>query len=270
MGLTFNKPLEEIIRARYSVRNYEERPLSQELINKIDNYIGKLDNPFNIKVRIHLIKKETYKDVIRLGTYGVIKGANYYLVAACENKDFALEALGYTFEKLILYCTSLGLGTVWLGGTFSKGDFGKTINLKSSEILPVVSPIGYEGGKKSFLASLMKDHKNIRKDYSELFFNENFNTHLSKEESKEYGEVFEMVRLAPSSMNNQPWRLLKVKDDIHIYNNGSTAMSQIDIGIALSHLDLYMKEKGIKGEFKFENPVIKSKYAYVISWVRDN
>ena len=116
----------------------------------------------------------------------------------------------------------------------------------------------------------MKDHKNIRKDYSELFFNENFHTHLSKEESKEYGEVFEMVRLAPSSMNNQPWRLLKIKDDIHIYNNGSTAMSQIDIGIALSHLDLYMKEKGIKGEFKFENPVIKSKYAYVISWVRDN
>ncbi len=58
MGLTFNKPLEEIIRARYSVRNYEERPLSQELINKIDNYIGKLDNPFNIKVRIQLIKRK--------------------------------------------------------------------------------------------------------------------------------------------------------------------------------------------------------------------
>lgn len=269
MELLFNKPLEEIIKARYSVRNYEDKPLSQELIEKIENYIGELDNPFKIKVRINLIKRETYKDVIRLGTYGVIKGANYYLVAACEDKDFALEALGYTFEKLILYCTSLGLGTVWLGGTFSKGDFGKTINLKSNEILPVVSPFGYEGGKKSFLASFMKDHKNNRKDYSELFFNENFDTSLSREEAKEYGEAFEMVRLAPSSMNKQPWRIVKVKDDIHIYNSGSIAMNKIDMGIALCHLDLYMKEKGISGDFKFVNPFIKSKYAYVISWIRN-
>ncbi|WP_195265057.1 nitroreductase family protein [Clostridium sp. 1001275B_160808_H3] len=268
MEMIFNKPLEEVIRARYSVRNYEDKHLSQELIEKIENYISELDNPFNIKVRIHLIKKETYKDVIRLGTYGVIKGANYYLVAACENKDFALEALGYTFEKLILYCTSLGLGTVWLGGTFSKGDFGKTINLKSNEILPAVSPVGYEGGKKSFLASFMKDHKNKRKDYSEVFFNVSFDTPLSKEEAKEYGEAFEMVRLAPSSMNKQPWRIVKVQNDIHIYNSGNNDMNKIDMGIALCHLDLYMKEKGISGDFKFVNPFIECKYAYVISWLR--
>lgn len=270
MELMFNKPIEEIIRARYSVRNYEDKLLSEELIDEIENYISELDNPFKVKVRINLIKKENYKDVIRLGTYGVIKGANYFLVAACENKDFALEALGYTFEKLILYCTSLGLGTVWLGGTFSKGDFEKTINLKNNEILPAVSPLGYRGGKKSFLASFMKDHKNIRKDYEKLFFNDNFDTSISKEEAKEYGEAFEMIRLAPSSMNNQPWRIVKVKDDIHIYNSGGIAMSKIDIGIALCHLDLYMKEKGINGEFKFINPVLKTKNAYVISWVRDN
>ena len=82
-----------------------------------------MDNPFGVKVRVRLVKKEKYDGVVRLGTYGVISGANYYLVGVCEKGDFALEALGYTFEKAILYCTSLGLDSVWLGASFSKSAF---------------------------------------------------------------------------------------------------------------------------------------------------
>ena len=66
-----------------------------------------------------------------------------------------LIALGYSLEKVILYCTSLGLGTVWLGGTFNKGNFAKAVNLKENEILPIVSPVGYEGGKKSLFAKVV-------------------------------------------------------------------------------------------------------------------
>ncbi|MGV2644551.1 nitroreductase Nfs, partial [Clostridium perfringens] len=126
-----------------------------QIIKDLEEYISKVDNPFKINIRISLIKKDNFKNEIKLGTYGVIKGANYYLVAACEDKDFALQTLGYTLEKVILYCTSLGLGTVWLGGSFSRGDFAKAINLKDNEILPIVSPVGYEGGKKSLLASII-------------------------------------------------------------------------------------------------------------------
>lgn len=75
-----------------------------------------------------MVKNDSDKD-LKLGTYGVIKGANHFLIAACENDDLSLMALGYTFEKLVLYCTSLCLGTVWLGGTFNKGEFAKAINL---------------------------------------------------------------------------------------------------------------------------------------------
>ncbi|GAA0084113.1 nitroreductase family protein [Clostridium sp. CTA-7] len=269
MSLIFNKPITEIIKSRYSVRNYSDKPLSDKIIKDLEDYISKLDNPFKINIRISLIKKDSFKNEIKLGTYGVIKGANYYLVAACEEKDFALEALGYTLEKVILYCTSLGLGTVWLGGTFSRGDFAKAINLKDNEILPIVSPVGYEGGKKSLLASLIGNNKNNRKKYLELFFNESFNIPLSIENAKEYGEALEMVRLAPSAVNKQPWRIIKVNKDIHVYTNGKVDMNRIDIGIALCHFDLYTKEKEINGEFKFMNVNIQSKYEYVISWIRE-
>lgn len=75
----------------------------------------------------------------------------YYLI----NFYLYLIALGYSLEKVILYRTSLGLGTVWLGGTFNKGNFAKAVNLKENEILPIVSPVGYEGGKKSLFAKVV-------------------------------------------------------------------------------------------------------------------
>lgn len=53
------------------------------------------------------------------------------------------ESLGYVFEKIVLYITSLGLGTCWLGGSFNKADFEKAITLEEDEFIPVISPMGY-------------------------------------------------------------------------------------------------------------------------------
>lgn len=261
------RSIEESIKNRYSVRSYSGEKLSEEIIEEIEEYVNTLDNPFDVKVRIRLVKKEKYDGVVRLGTYGVISGANYYLVAVCEKVDFALEALGYTFEKAILYCTSLGLDSVWLGASFSKSAFEKTINLKENEILPVISPIGYKGGKKSFISSFMKDHRNNRIDFSELFFDKDFNKKLTKKDDVN-SMALEMVRLAPSSLNTQPWRIIINEDNFHIYNIGKTKMNRIDIGIALCHLDLFLKEKGIEGGFRFTNPNINTKYKYVVSWIK--
>lgn len=75
---------------------------------------------------------------MKLGTYGIIKGAKYYLTVACEKNDFSLEALGYSLKKIVLYCTSLGLRTVWMGGTFKKSEFNKAMNITECEKFPVV------------------------------------------------------------------------------------------------------------------------------------
>lgn len=129
MSNMFNRPVDELIKIRNSVRNYDNSPLSEEIINKIENFISKVENPFNQKIRIKLIRKDNSNKELKLGTYGVIKGANYFLTAVCEKDDLSLIALGYALEKVILYCTSLELGTVWLGGTFNKGEFAKAMSL---------------------------------------------------------------------------------------------------------------------------------------------
>lgn len=267
MNNKFEKSVVESIKLRKSVRNYEDRPLSKETIEKIENYINSIDNPFNKKIRIKLIENNNHNQGFKLGTYGVIKGVRYFLTTSCNKEEFALEALGFTFEKLVLYCTSLGLGTVWLGGIFNKGEFSKAMNLTENETLPIVSPVGYEGGKKSIISRLIGNNNNKRKDFSEIFFNENFDKELSKEDAGEHLEVLEMVRLAPSALNKQPWRVLKDKNRFHFCLDYKNEMNKIDIGIALCHFYLTLEEKDLKGRFEFVEPSnIDSKFKYVITW----
>ena len=56
----------------------------------------------------------------RLGTYGFIKGATGFIVGAVRQAPNDLEDYGYLREQVILYATGLGLGTCWLGGTFTR------------------------------------------------------------------------------------------------------------------------------------------------------
>jgi nitroreductase len=267
----FDKPINEIIRKRHSVRNYENTELSKEIKEKLQAYLDGInasEGPLCGKVRISLVQKNDANKEVKLGTYGVIKGANYYLVAVCKNGDYDFENLGFLFEKVILYCTSLGLGTVWLGGTFNKGNFAKAVQLKEDEILPIVSPVGIEGGKKSILGALFsKKNGPQRKDFAQLFFNEKFDTPLTYEDAKEYGEVLEMVRLAPSAVNKQPWRILKEGNNYHFYSEGKSEMSRIDMGIGICHFYLSAKEKGLKGEIKVLSNKSHDKYKYVASWI---
>ncbi|MBU3108947.1 nitroreductase family protein [Clostridium gasigenes] len=267
MSTIFNKEIKEVMIKRHSVRNYENRLLSKEIIGKIEKYINEVKNPFNGKIRIKLIKKDDSNKDVKLGTYGVIKGVNYFLAVASEKGELDLESLGYVFEKVVLYCTFLGLGTVWMGGTFSKSTFAKAMNIKENEAISIVSPLGYEGGKKSLLASMMGSKNKKRKSYEEVFFNNNFNNPLSKKDAESYSEVLEMVRIAPSSMNKQPWRILKVGNKFHFYTAGKIEMNRIDIGIALCHFHLMAEEQNLNGEFKIIEPKIESEYKYVMSWI---
>lgn len=265
---TFNKSITEIIKIRHSVRTYENTKLQDDLLEKIESYIKEINDSqgvFGEKIRVNLIKKHENNKETKVGTYGVIKGANYYLTAAYNKSENGLYDLGYLFEKLALHRTDLGLGTVWLGGTFNKGDFATAVNLKDNESLPIVSPIGIESNKKTLIAKMFGVNTNRRKEFSTIFFKGDFNTPLTYEEAGEYGEVLENVRLAPSAVNKQPWRIVKEGKNFHIYNEAKMEMNKIDIGIALCHFELSAKEKGLAGEFKVLDD--KSSDKYVISWM---
>lgn len=47
----------------------------------------------------------------------------------------------------MLYAQSLGIGTVWIGGTMDRAAFEATMELGENEVMPCVSPLGYPAKK---------------------------------------------------------------------------------------------------------------------------
>ena len=80
--------------------------------------------------------------------------------------------------------------------------------------MPCVSPLGYPAKKMSLRETLMR--KGVRADsrigFRELFFDGSFDKPLKEEQAGELLEVLEAVRLAPSAVNKQPWRVVLLDD----------------------------------------------------------
>jgi len=207
---------------------------------------------------------------MQLGTYGWIQGACDYLALVYENAPFAETAAAYMFEQAVLFCTSLGLGTCWLGGSFSRSDFKKQIQLAENETLRIVSPIGHASDKKHFIEKFIvqADKKHVsRKPFGELFFDKSFEHSLTESEAGRFSTPLEMVRLAPSANNKQEWRVLMRNNMLHFYKKPYPRFDAIDMGIALCHFELACKELGIEGKFEIlEDFPANAQLQYVISW----
>jgi nitroreductase len=267
----------ELIRKRRSVRTYDGKTLSAEHAGLITNHIAGLQAPFGAKARIRLIRSPADgPERLKLGTYGWISGARDYLALIYEESPLAEEGAAYMFEQAILYCTGLGLGTCWLGGSFSRKDFGRQTALKPGEKLRIVSPAGYAGDRKRFLETYIigaeKNHR-TRRPFEAGFFYRKFSTPLTETEAGRYALPLEMVRIAPSANNTQPWRVILDGDGetLHFYRTFSYGFSAIDIGIALCHFEETCRETGIAGHFEIlAAPPSPNKNArYTISWTGD-
>lgn len=110
----------ETIKRRRSVRTYQDKALEPDVREKLQRYMDSLENPFGQPVKKYMIDKKVATEGERLGTYGLIKGANTFLGISVPDTDLAHVAAGYEFENLILEATALGLGTVWLAATFNR------------------------------------------------------------------------------------------------------------------------------------------------------
>lgn len=277
MNIGFN--VIETIKERTSVRTFdEERPLSEAQRRLIGQYADLLSNPFGVdKVKIAMADKVNLQPGEKLGTYGIIKGAQFYLGLMCEDSPIGLIAAGYEFEQLILYITSLGLGTVWLGATFSYKRFSRTMKIPSGYILPAVSPVGI-AAKRRMVERVMRRFakSDTRKPWDELFFDGNFTTPLTLWNAGVYDNALEMVRLAPSATNTQPWRIIKIGNDFHFYaatklkaDASELTFRYIDMGIALCHFHLTCISDKIAGSFKFDDPKLPgcpATYRYIATW----
>lgn len=289
----------EVIKRRSSWRTYQLIPIEEKKLSLLRSFIAELPKgPFGNDVRFELLTHGNgigNKILKNAGTYGVIKGAKNYIVGIINsnsnsNQIEILMDFGYLLETIILYATSLNLGTCWLGGTFSRSDFSNLVKTKEGEYIPAITPIGYPTTKRGLVDTLMRFGANSkkRKSWEKLFYNKNFDLPLKLEDLEEshaeFAEALEMVRLAPSASNKQPWRIVINPGEqicFHFYLERDSMYSKInklrkttdlqliDMGIALNHFDMGTKSKFFKGNWKKieSHPKPPSKnVSYMVSW----
>lgn len=272
--------VKEVIKRRISNRTYEERSLTEEDKKKLLEFNSTLTNPFGVEVKVQYISKKKGADDVQLGTYGTIKGAKDFLAITVKDQPYAMEAIGYQFENLVLYATAMGIGTVWLAGTFKRKDFINAIEIGEDDLFPCICPLGYPAQKQSFLEKITKASlgSKKRKDWDKLFFLEDFTKALTKADAGIYEDALEMLRLAPSATNSQPWAVVKEGNKFHFFCNYKNTLNDdvkkikhIDIGIALSHFHQTAMSKGLNGNLQIEDIgfSIPDNMHYVLSYIAD-
>ena len=265
------------IKARKSVRTFNDKPIPDELMAKLEDFTKHDTNPFGVPITFKFLDRK--RDSV---SSPVIVGANTYVAAKYHRQEDAELGFGYSFERFVLLAMSLGLGTVWLAATIDRKAFERALGVGADEVMPAVTPLGYAADKRSVRETLMR--KNMRSDerapFESLFFKGDFDHPLGEGEAGGLLEPLQTVRWSPSATNKQPWRLVVDGNKVHFYEHKTKGyarestgdIQKVDMGIAACHFQIAAQDSGLEGTFVKSDPGIAAPEAtdYVTTFVISN
>lgn len=240
--------LKEMISKRKSTRSYTNVPVDEATLQKITEFTANIKPLYpDIKVRSEIVNRESVRCICPWTTPQLI-------TIFTEDKGDALVNVGFMFQQLDLYIQSRGLGVCWLG--MGKLSTQGIVETKSDDDLQFVMMLAFGEPKGESLRASTGEFK--RKSLVDI--------------SDKEDERLELARLAPSSVNSQPWYFIHEGGTIHTYCalqgflKAKTLgdMNQIDIGIALAHM--YISNPDTFRFFKVESVKEIKGYAYMGSF----
>jgi nitroreductase len=210
---------------RKSTRKFDPTPLGAQKIKEIEAFIAGVQ-PLLPQSKL------TYK-IVGLDEVKSIAApkAPHFILVSGKEQPLRNTCAGFLFQHVELYLYSLGYTARWLNSVKGKQDDPNWI-------------ITIAFGKPAEPAA-RKLSEFDRKPVSEI--------------AKGTDPRFEAVRLAPSGMNGQPWYFIADGAAVHVYVKKSLGgmkgmlyhITDLDVGIALCHLDVASEHEG--KPFKF-NP----------------
>ncbi len=267
----------ENAKTRRSVRTFDGNNVESEMVEALKKYAETVKNPYNVEVTFDFLMAEENNL-----SSPVLSGEKLYVTAKMKKGlKNAEEAYGYSFEALLMHAHEMGLGTVWIGGTMPREKFEAAAKVAADEIMPCVSPIGVAAERMSIKESLMRKgvKADFRMKFEELFFDGDFDTPLTEAAAKEKGtfKALEAVKVAPSAVNKQPWRVVIDGNSAHFYEkkdkgfvNEFYDLQRIDVGIGMYHFERQMRCDGYELALVDKNPNIKHgenvEYVATYSW----
>ena len=131
--------IKEAIKARHSVRKYDDRPIEREKVETLRDAIVRANRSGGLDIQLVLDEPKAFGS--KLVTYGQFAGVKNYLVMAGPEGRQAEENIGYYGEQIVLLAQTLGLSSCWVGLTYKK--IPGTFTLAEGEVIHCVIALGY-------------------------------------------------------------------------------------------------------------------------------
>jgi nitroreductase len=284
--------ISKLIRERFSCRVYRDTPIPETKRQALMEFMHALPaGPFGSTAHFCLVSAtENDSQALKgLGTYGFIQNPMGFIIGTIQESKHDLEDFGYQMEQIILFATSLQLGTCWLGGSFTRSSFAHKVNAGPQDLIPAVTSIGEMIDPGEARQGLLRRQINAdqRLPWETLFYDGDFSLPLSPEAAGIWATALEMIRIGPSGSNKQPWRVVKDDGQWHFFMQrskgyrentltrflGVADIQRLDMGIAMCHFELTCRELGLAGHWatiptKIEPP--SNQAEYTVSWVNQN
>ena len=212
------------ISVRRSRRHYIDEPMTSILCDKLRAEADRLNAESGLDMRLVTDRHELFR-----GGFGLFQGArNAFLLAGpSDNPDLA-EQCGYWGERLVLFATTMNLGTCWVAATFNRA-LAETL-IPAGERLACAIAVG-----------LVKDEMSVRDSVQYRLIHRSCKPigALCRYDrpSERFTAGMEAVRLAPSAMNRQPV-FFELKSGAVTARVSPSAWGPVDLGIAKAHFEL--------------------------------
>lgn len=242
----------EAIFRRKSVRKYRNDQIEDRILEKIGRFgedaIG-IRSDIRVKWRIFKSSDRNIKGMFQVK-------APYYVALYSEICEDYRKNAGCLMEQLSLYLHTKGIGSCYQGGARLKNDDEEELELV------MIMAFGYPE------ESLERDRTDFRRQEMKKLVK--VHGALGAVQRK----LLEPARLAPSAMNQQPWRFVVTDNRIHLFVKKpgrigfqrQLDMNLFDAGIALSHMLVAAEEFWIDLEYQKLDSILEKdfqNYLYV-------
>ncbi|MDD6189705.1 MAG: nitroreductase family protein [Clostridiales bacterium] len=215
--------LNNAISKRRSFRSFIQETLDDALMEDLIDFISALEPPAGDEIDWNF-DTLPYIDMVKICSREPGIKAPHYLVLRAERKQFCLQMSAYIGEMAILFLTSKGVATRWLGNMDIAEDFPDT--------LPFVAAIAFGRSEEEFRDGSYLDRLPANKTCFGQY--------------AKYRDIMDAARFAPSEQNKQPCAFIAdERSNIHVYrkkvlfNNPIISYAQcLDSGVAMAHLQV--------------------------------
>ncbi len=203
---------------RHSVRRYDERPIEQEKIERLQDIIEACNREGDLHIQLVTNDEKAFGSW--LVHYGAFSGVRNYFAMVGKKADDLDERLGYYGERLVLEAQRLGLNTCWAALTYRRNS--KRVNVRLNEKYRAAISLGYGLTQGS-------SHKIKRPEQV---------SNVSEQTPDWFRQGVECALKAPTAINQQKFHFQYNEDQTVTATTSLGFFSKMDLGIAKYHFEL--------------------------------